>query len=204
MTQQEAVLIVKSITPKERRQAKIFNKWDYKNWTLAMFKDTTDDNFKTAMGLTAQEIEIARNLEKLLSYFKTEQVRELNRTEIIEPSAILPFLKAKVDDYDKEHFIVVSLNTRNHIQAVDTVSMGTLTASLVHPREVFSCAIGRKSAKILLAHNHPSDETDPSDDDMKITKRIAEAGKILGIEVLDHIIFTRCNNYLSFKEQLLI
>lgn len=204
MTQKEAELIVKSITSKERRQAKIFNQWDFKHWTLAMFKDTTDKGFKTAMGLTQKEIVIARNLEKLLSFFNEDKVREMNNTEICEPSVILPFLKAKITDAMKEHFLLVSLNTRNKIEAIDTISVGTLTASLVHPREVFSVAMGRKAGKVILAHNHPSNETSPSDDDMKITKRLAEAGKILGIEILDHIIFTQGSDYLSFKKQLLI
>jgi DNA repair protein RadC len=103
----------------------------------------------------------------------------------------------------KEDFIVCSLTIRNTVIAVDVVSIGTLSASLVHPRELFGQAIKRHAAQIIISHNHPSGETDPSEDDLKITKRIVEAGKIMGIEVLDHLIVTT-NSYLSFKEKYLI
>lgn len=122
---------------------------------------------------------------------------------ITSPDEIFKQLKTKITDYYKEHFLVCSLNTRNKLLAVDVVSIGTLTASLVHPRETFHTAIKRHAAHIILAHNHPSGETEPSEDDLKITKRMVDAGKIMGIEVLDHIIFTT-NTYLSFKEKYLI
>lgn len=122
---------------------------------------------------------------------------------ITSPDLLFPRLRSKVKDHYKEHFLVVSLDTRNNVLAIDVVSIGTLTASLVHPRETFSQAIKRHAAHIILAHNHPSGETQPSEDDLKITKRLVDAGKIMGIEVLDHIIFTR-HSYLSFKEKHLI
>ncbi|MFZ2969993.1 MAG: JAB domain-containing protein [Minisyncoccia bacterium] len=80
------------------------------------------------------------------------------------------------------------------------VSVGSLNASIVHPREVFSEAIKNKAASVIFAHNHPSGDTEPSEDDLEITKRLIEAGKILGIEIIDHIIVTK-NGFLSFKEK---
>lgn len=103
--------------------------------------------------------------------------------------------------YKKEYFVVLYLNARNQLIHKETISIGTLNASLVHPREVFEPAIRVSAAQIILSHNHPSGETEPSDADIQITKRLIDAGKLLGIHVVDHIIITR-NSYKSLKEFL--
>ena len=107
-------------------------------------------------------------------------------------------------DRMKEHFWVIGLNTRNTIQYIDLVSLGTLNASLVHPREVFRFAIMRAISSTILAHSHPSGDPEPSEEDMKVTRRLVEAGKIIGIEVLDHIILGDGDNFYSFKERGII
>lgn len=122
---------------------------------------------------------------------------------ITTPEILFDQIKNKVTNYFKEHFFVCSLDTRNNLIAIDEISVGTLTASLVHPREAFEMAIRRHAAHIIIAHNHPSGETEPSEDDLKITKRLVDAGKVMGIEVLDHLIITK-TSYLSFKEKFLI
>ena len=106
-------------------------------------------------------------------------------------------------DQDKEFFFVLHLDVRHRIKLMDLVSVGTLNQSLVHPREVFTRAVGMRSASVILAHNHPSGETRPSSEDLSVTERLCQAGKILSIDVLDHIIFTD-KSYLSFREQGLI
>lgn len=131
------------------------------------------------------------------------KLKPLPKTDITSPDLLFEVIKNQITDFYKEHFMVCSLNIRNRLLAVDVISIGTLTASLVHPRELFSIAIKRHSASIIIAHNHPSGETDPSEDDLKITKRLVDAGKIMGIEVLDHLIITQ-TQYLSFKEKYLI
>ena len=131
----------------------------------------------------------------------SEERKKLN--SVTSPDELYKILKEKILNFSKEHFYVVSLDTRNNMIGVDEISVGTLTASLVHPRETFESAIKRHAAQIIIAHNHPSGETDPSEDDLKITRRLVDAGKIMGIEVLDHIIVTN-NGYLSFKEKNLI
>lgn len=103
----------------------------------------------------------------------------------------------------KEHFIIFYLDSRSQEIEREIISVGTLTESLVHPREVFEPAITRKAASVIIAHNHPSGNLKPSDDDIEITKKLANAGKILGIEVIDHIIATK-NNFFSLKENKLI
>lgn len=106
-------------------------------------------------------------------------------------------------DSKKEHFVVFYLDTRNQIIKREIISIGTLNASLIHPREVFEPAIRNNTAQIILAHNHPSGITEPSEEDKIVTKRLIEAGKLLGIEVLDHIIVTKMA-YISQKSELLI
>lgn len=103
----------------------------------------------------------------------------------------------------KEHFVVLYLNARNQLIHKETISIGTLNASLVHPREVFYPAIEHLAASIIVAHNHPSGEAEASEDDLKLTERLVEAGKVLGIEVIDHIIVAK-NEFMSFKEKNLI
>ena len=94
-------------------------------------------------------------------------------------------------DQDKEHFYVIHLDVKNRVELVELVSMGTLSASLVHPRETFRRAVMQGSASIIVAHNHPSGEVEPSDEDTKTTKLLFEAGQLLGIKLLDHIIFCK-------------
>lgn len=122
---------------------------------------------------------------------------------VTNPEELFKILISKITNFSKEHFYVISLDSRNNFIGLDEISVGTLTASLVHPRETFESAIKRHAAHIIIAHNHPSGETDPSEDDLKITRRLIDAGKIMGIAVLDHLIFTR-HSYMSFKESSLI
>lgn len=101
---------------------------------------------------------------------------------------------------DREHFKVINLNTKNQVMVIDTVSVGSLNASLVHPREVFKLPLKRSAASLILVHNHPSGDTRPSQEDLNITRRLHEAGSLLGIEIVDHLIIGQ-NNYLSMKEK---
>jgi DNA repair protein RadC len=103
----------------------------------------------------------------------------------------------------KEHFITFFLDTRNQEIKREIISVGSLNASLVHPREVFEPAVRHIAAQIILVHNHPSGNPEPSEDDLEITKKLVEAGHILGIEVVDHIIITK-KGFTSFKEKNLI
>jgi DNA repair protein RadC len=102
-------------------------------------------------------------------------------------------------DQDKEHFYVMHLDTRSRIKLVELVSLVTLDSSLTHPRETFRRAIIQGSASIIVAHNHPSGEVDPSDEDTKTTRQLFDAGQLLGIKLLDHIIFSKDKLY-SFRE----
>lgn len=128
---------------------------------------------------------------------------ELKDFDIKNPQDVVKAIQSSIKDKTKEHFKLILLNTRNKVIGISTVSIGTLNSNLVHPREVFKEAISHSAASVVLAHNHPSGDSEPSEDDLTITKRLVEAGKILGIEVLDHIIIAK-NGFFSFKEKGLL
>jgi DNA repair protein RadC len=108
--------------------------------------------------------------------------------KIASPKDIAEFFVPMLRDEMKEKFIVVCLNSANKVTKFETISVGSLNSSVVHPREIFKFAIENSSASIILLHNHPSGNLEPSNEDIAITKKLVEAGKILNIEVLDHII----------------
>lgn len=104
----------------------------------------------------------------------------------------------------EESFYIFTLDTKNQINGIFEVSRGTLNASIVHPREVFKRALMQNANSIILMHNHPSGDPAPSTEDINITNRLVEAGDMLGIRVLDHIIIGDENNYISLKQENLI
>ncbi len=136
--------------------------------------------------------EISRRVES--------QSKSFSNKSIVSPSDIAKIFIPLLRDEVKEKFIVVSLNSANRIIRYDIISTGSLTESVVHPREVFKIAIENNSANIILLHNHPSGNSEASNADIKITKRLVEAGKLFGIEVFDHIIVAE-NDYYSFVEK---
>lgn len=111
-----------------------------------------------------------------------------------------------MEDYrhlDREHFGVLLLNTKHHVIGNERISIGTLNSSNVHPREVFKSAIRRSAAAMILVHNHPSGDPTPSRQDIELTGRLVEAGALIGIEILDHLIIGD-NKYISFRAEGLI
>jgi len=136
---------------------------------------------------------IVRELD--VRYKSTEYVKEV----ISSPRDVFIFLKDKYSDDTQENFLVLCLNNKNHVSGWSAISKGTASETIVHPREVFKHAILSNSSSVIVAHNHPSGILSPSPDDIHTTHRLVESGKILGIPVIDHIIF--CTNYLSMKEE---
>lgn len=123
-------------------------------------------------------------------------------TLLLSPQEVWKELK-DIRSLKKEHFVIFFLDSRNQEIKREIVSVGTLNANLVHPREVFEPAVQHLAAQVIIAHNHPSGDTEPSCADLEITKRLVGAGKIIGIELTDHIIVTK-NSFLSFKERQLL
>lgn len=122
-----------------------------------------------------------------------------NKNEILSAEDVWK-LCVDINDSKKENFLAFYLDTQNRLIERQIISIGTLNASLVHPREVFEPAITLHSASIIIAHNHPSGELESSKEDKEVTKRLKEAGFLLGIEIVDHIILTK-NGYFSFQQK---
>ena len=134
-------------------------------------------------------------------------VKESKRGEIVSSAhAVYTLINSILDmeseiDRDKEHFFCIGLNCKNRVLFVDLVSLGTLTASLISPRETFRLAVNRGVANIVITHNHPSGDPTPSRDDIAVTERLKKAGDILGIALLDHVIIGSDGQFTSLKEQ---
>ena len=125
--------------------------------------------------------------------------------KIARPRDIVPIITAVLAtedemDRDKEHFYAVGLDGRHRIKYVELVTLGLLDQAHVHPREVFRRAIMSACSAIIVAHNHPSEQAEPSREDIEVTQRLKTAGQIIGIEVLDHVVVTTANGHYSFAE----
>lgn len=125
------------------------------------------------------------------------------KINIASPQEVSNLFIEKMRYYKKEFFKVLLLNTKNEIIMIDEVSIGNLNSAIVHPREVFKNAIRKSASSIILVHNHPSGNPKPSSEDVEITKRLIESGRILGIEVLDHLIIGD-GDYFSLKQNAMI
>jgi len=118
---------------------------------------------------------------------------------ITSPAEALEHL-TEIAQSDREQFVSIHLDTRHNPLGMEVVSVGSLSASIVHPREVFKAAILNNASSMLLAHNHPSGDPTPSRDDIEITKRLIRAGELMGIDILDHLIVAPVTKWLSMRE----
>jgi DNA repair protein RadC len=145
-------------------------------------------------------LELGRRLSQ--SKTKKENVVRLRLKDKSSPAeAVYALVRKTIIKHAKEHFVVVSLDTRNKILGIDTVFVGTLNSSIVHPRETFEVAIRRHAAGIVVAHNHPSGDPEPSDEDIKVTNLLLEAGKVMGIDMHDHLVLGK-ESYFSFRDNV--
>ncbi len=147
---------------------------------------------KACIILAAQEL-VKRALE-----VRDESLPKISSVEDVLAQAVY------MRDKTREHLMVLYLNARKELLYKKPMFVGTLNASLIHPREIFQEALKQNASSVILVHNHPSGDNEPSEEDLEITKRIQEAGKIMGIEVLDHIIIVKGKKPFSFKENKLI
>lgn len=134
---------------------------------------------------------------------RLETFTEEEKIKISSPEAAYHHIYPGLREQKKESFIALHLDTKNNLIREETVSVGSLNANIVHPREVFKTAIQESAAAIIVAHNHPSGDPSPSQNDIDITRKLIETGRIVGIEVFDHIIIGN-GRFISLKEQNLI
>ena len=144
----------------------------------------------------AAQIKAAVELGNRLEGYLESAEKPLVKT----PKDVVALVRGRLKGKRKEHFLTLLLDTRNQLIKVAEISIGSLDTSIVHPREVFREAISASAASVILAHNHPSGDPEASEDDIRLTKKLVEAGEIIGIDVLDHIIIGD-KNYLSLKRE---
>src|SRR3989337_568681 len=135
---------------------------------------------------------------------KSLEVREIEyaydkRPKISDMNDVVEAVKPLIADPNKEFFIALYLNNKNGILKLEIISIGSLNANIVHPREIFKTACMISASSIIVAHNHPSGDPSPSREDIEITKKLSEAGKMMGIELLDHVIIGYDRHY-GFRE----
>ncbi|KKP32345.1 MAG: hypothetical protein A2360_01415 [Candidatus Staskawiczbacteria bacterium RIFOXYB1_FULL_32_11] len=174
----------------------IFKKYPIKDFLSLRYQDLVEikgiNSAKACIILASQEL-VKRGLE-----LRDESLPKISSAEDV--LAQVSYLRDKT----REHLAVLFLNARNELLFKKSMFIGTLNESLVHPREIFQEALKQNACSVILAHNHPSGNNEPSEDDLQITKRIKEAGKIMGIEVLDHIIVAKGKTPYSLKQYNLI
>jgi DNA repair protein RadC len=142
----------------------------------------------------AAAFELARRLARL---------KPVNKPRITSPENAAALVMEEMRYLDREHFFAILLNTKNQVIARETISIGTLNFSAVHPRELFKAAIRRSAAGVILVHNHPSGDPTPSRGDIDVTKRLIEVGNVIGINVLDHLVIGD-NKFVSLKTKGLL
>ncbi|WP_036688118.1 RadC family protein [Paucisalibacillus globulus] len=165
---------------------------------LKLLKDATIEELTAIKGIgSAKGVLILSALElgKRLSQYKPNE-----RYVIRSPEDGADYVMEELRNLNQEHFVVLFLNTKNQIIHRQTIFIGSLNASIVHPREVYREAVKRSAASIIVAHNHPSGDPTPSQEDIHVTKRLAESGKMIGIELLDHLIIGD-RKFVSLKEK---
>ena len=144
------------------------------------------------------------NVAKRINIVSIKMVKEssfLYQTrQILSPNDAYEMIKEQLEGLDREQFIIACLNTKNEPTNISVVSVGSLNKAIVHPREVFKTAILSNAASIMAFHNHPSGETTPSQQDIQLTNRLYEAGELLGIKLLDHLIIGD-GTFTSLKEK---
>jgi len=126
--------------------------------------------------------------------------RGTSRTTVSTPEDVVELCWPQLRGADREHFWALALNTRNHLMRIVEVSVGSLNASIVHPRELFKDAVRVSAASLVVTHNHPSGDPTPSGADIQLTRRLVKAGDVLGIELLDHVVIGDGGEHSSMRE----
>ncbi|NMM64531.1 DNA repair protein RadC [Clostridium sp. P21] len=162
-----------------------------------LLKSTVED-FMNLSGIGEAKAAQLMALLELSKRFKS--FRDGEQYKISKPKDAAELVMEEMKNFKQEHLKVIMLNTKNVVMFIKDVSVGSLNSSIVHPREVFCDAIRKNSAFIIVCHNHPSGDPHPSNEDISVTNRLKECGKLLGIELLDHLIIGN-GKYISLKEK---
>lgn len=143
----------------------------------------------------------AKRIELVTLKMVRESSMLYDQRKISSPLDAQLLVRSLLEDADREMFVTVCLDTKHQPTHISVTSVGSLNSSITHPREIFKTCILSNAAALICAHNHPSGDPTPSQEDIDITKRLVSAGKILGVELLDHIIIGSGSRYTSLREQ---
>ncbi len=167
-----------------------------------IFYDCTYAEFRKKYGVTKTKAEVLIAIQELLARLNKGDIKK--RVRIGSPEDVYNLMADEMRYLKKEQFVTLMLNTKNEVLSKEVISIGSLNASIVHPREVLKPAIAKSANSIILCHNHPSyNHPEPSREDISITERIKAASEIIGIKCFDHIIISG-NKYYSFRENQLV
>lgn len=198
LTNQELIAILIQTGSKDESALAVANRLLHHFNGLRTLKDATLDELKAIKGIgTAKGLQLLAALEL---GGRVTRLAFKDRYAIRSPEDAAKYLMDEMRFLSQEHFICLYLNTKNIVMHKQTIFIGSLNASIVHPREVYKEAIKRSAASVICLHNHPSGDPSPSREDVEVTKRLAESGKIIGIDLLDHIIIGE-NKFVSLKEK---
>ncbi|WP_411229241.1 RadC family protein [Niallia taxi] len=198
LSNNELIAILIQTGSKEESALDVANRLLHHFNGLRTLKDATLDELKAIKG-----IRTAKGLQLLAALELGGRVSKLafnGRYTIRSPEDAAKYMMDEMRFLSQEHFICLYLNTKNIVMHKQTIFIGSLNASIVHPREVYKEAIKRSAASVICLHNHPSGDPSPSREDVEVTRRLAESGKIIGIDLLDHIIIGE-NKFVSLKEK---
>lgn len=182
-----------------RRDCKVMAKEAIKRFGgLRGVLDASSEDLQQIKGIGPSNIFGLKLFQAVSERYSREQIPE--KITLDSSKVVAEFLQKSIGREKKEHFVMLSLDTRNNLVKISDISVGTLNASVVHPREIFKEAVQASAAQIIIAHNHPSENPEASPEDVALTRRIGEAARIFGIGLLDHVIVTK-NKFSSLKEQ---
>ncbi|MCX7884473.1 MAG: DNA repair protein RadC [Caloramator sp.] len=201
LSNSELLAIIIRTGTKSENAISISNRLISQNRGLDFLSNCTIQELSRIKGIgsaKAAQIKAAIELGKRLRNYRNDKIIRINN-----PKDAAEIVMEDMRYFKKEHFRVIFLNTKNIVIDVKDLSIGNLNSSIVHPREVYSEAIKKSSASIIVLHNHPSGDPTPSQEDINITRRLIEAGKIIGIDLLDHIIIGD-GIFISLKEKGII
>lgn len=159
--------------------------------------DASSEELQKIKGIGPSNIFGLKLFQAVSERYSKEQMPK--KVSLNSPEVVAEFLQKSIGREKKEHFVMLALDSRNNLVKISNISVGTVNASLVHPREVFKEAIQASATQIIIAHNHPSDDPEASPEDVAMTRRLGEVAKIIGIELLDHVIVTK-SNFSSLKQ----
>lgn len=198
LSNQELIAIILGTGTKQESVIQLSQRLLHHFQGLRLLKDATIDELKMIKGIGSTKAIQLRAAIELGS--RIHKLKNEDRIIIRSPEDVSNYVMEDMRFLTQEHFVCLYLNTKNHVMQKKTIFIGSLNASIVHPREVYKEAFRHSAASIICAHNHPSGDPSPSREDIEVTKRLVECGKVIGIELLDHIIIGD-GTFTSLKEK---